>query len=251
MIESKELEKIVLARKSVFDFDVALRAEALLKHLKDRTPNCYHFNFQYSSNSSFLGATPECLYKRNQQNITTEAIAGTRPRVKDQQQDKALEEQLLNSDKDAQEHKFVAEAITATIKPLCTRFDSDDSFSLRKLKGSQHLRTGFVGELKSDVSDQTILESLHPTPAVAGVPTQTALDTIKSIEPFNRGWYAGPVGYIGADQTEFAVAIRSGLITENHLALYAGAGIVSGSTSDGEWDEIENKISNFMKVFEK
>jgi len=244
-------EKVVLARQSVFDFDVALRCDALMKHLKDRTPGCFHFFFQFAQDSAFLGASPERLFKRDGRGIASEAIAGTRPRSNETASDQAFEDELMNSEKDAKEHLYVTDAIYKGLNPLCTELRFDDAFSLRKLKGSQHLITRFEGQLKEGIDDLTVLNSLHPTPAVAGTPTQTALKAIEGLEPFDRGWYAGPVGTIGLDETEFAVAIRCGLIHGRQLSLFAGAGIVEGSTAEAEWDEIENKISNFMKVFQK
>jgi menaquinone-specific isochorismate synthase len=93
-----------------------------------------------------------------------------------------------------------------------------------------------------------LLAALHPTPAVGGVPRDAALGAIRAQEPFDRGWYAGPVGWIGADAAEFAVGIRSGLVWPDRLALYSGAGIVEGSVPDREWDEIEQKIADFAAV---
>jgi len=248
--QSSTCEKVVLARQSVFDFDVALRPDALIKHLKDRTPDCYHFCFQFSTQSAFLGATPEQLYKRGRHTIETEAIAGTRPRGKDFAQDKEYENQLLNSPKDSNEHQYVVDAINATLKPLCTTLQSEKNFSLKKLRGSQHLITKFNGNLNDNIYDADVIKALHPTPAVGGFPTEEAMRAIGEFEPFNRGWYTGPVGYVGYNQAEFAVAIRCGLIQKDQLFLYAGAGIVSGSTADDEWNEIENKISNFINVFQ-
>jgi len=250
-ISDSHLNKIVLARKSVFDFDVELRSDALLKHLKDRTPDCFHFCFQPSEDTAFLGATPERLYKRQQQNIQSEAIAGTRPRGGNDREDTELEGQLLNSAKDALEHKYVVDAVRHALDPYCSSVRCDKTSSLRKLKGSQHLLTGFEGELREGVCDHQILASLHPTPAVAGCPTEQAVHTIKQLEPFDRGWYTGPVGYVSHDTAEFVVAIRCGLINKNQLSLYAGAGIVDGSRCEDEWNEIENKISNFIDVFNK
>ncbi len=243
--------KVVLARKSSFDFDVAIRPNALMKHLKDRTPNSFHFCFQPCADTAFLGATPERLYKREGRKVKSEAIAGTRPRGKNQDEDLGLENQLLKSDKDAREHGYVVNTIHATLSNFCEVLKSDKTFCLRKLRGTQHLTTSFEGVLNSDIEDDRILRLLHPTPAVGGYPTRVAIDQIKESEPFNRGWYAGPVGCVGYDSAEFAVAIRSGLIKGNHLSLYAGAGIVAGSTCESEWNEIENKISNFISVFNK
>ncbi|MEZ4744549.1 MAG: chorismate-binding protein [Calditrichia bacterium] len=89
---------------------------------------------------------------------------------------------------------------------------------------------------------------LHPTPAVGGYPKDLALPKISELEPFDRGWYAGPIGWFSKNAAEFAVAIRSGMVYHNKLLLYAGAGIVPGSEPEKEWDELENKISNFMRA---
>jgi len=200
---------------------------------------------------AYLGATPERLYKRKGRKIFSEAIAGTRPRGIDEAHDRALATELMNSSKDAKEHKYVVDAIQAALAPLCKTLHPDSHVSLKKWQGSQHLVTQFEGELDSKVIDHQILSALHPTPAVAGYPIQAATEAILQLEPFNRGWYAGPVGYVGYNEAEFAVAIRSGLVQQNRLSLFAGAGIVSGSTAREEWEEIENKIGNFIKVFDR
>ena len=92
------------------------------------------------------------------------------------------------------------------------------------------------------------MRSLHPTPAVGGYPTDQALDAIRAREPFDRGWYAGPLGWIGTHGAEFTVAIRSGLVQRRRLALFSGAGIVEGSVPAWEWEEIEQKIGDFVRV---
>ena len=93
-----------------------------------------------------------------------------------------------------------------------------------------------------------LLDRLHPTPAVGGYPTENALPEIARIEPFSRGWYAAPVGWIGAESTQFAVAIRSGLVQGKTMSLFSGAGIVRGSDPHEEWQEVENKIQDFLSV---
>ena len=95
-------------------------------------------------------------------------------------------------------------------------------------------------------SDLDIASMLHPTSAVGGVPTAKALRMIETLEPFDRGWYAAPVGWLGGGSAEMAVAIRSGLVSENRLSLFSGAGIVEGSSADDEWREIESKLANFL-----
>ena len=110
-----------------------------------------------------------------------------------------------------------------------------------------HLMTQFNGILHPRISDDLILSSLHPTPAVGGYPKEKALKYIKELEPFNRGWYAGVLGFAGYNSAEFCVAIRSGLVKGKTLTLYAGAGIVKESTMEGEWNEIEEKIKSFYE----
>jgi len=243
-------EKIVLARKSNFIFDKDIDPMALIKHLKDITPHCYHFCFQTDPYQGFLGASPEKLYKRTEGKIESEALAGTKPRGATQEDDTRLADELLHSTKEANEHKYVIDAITEALKPLCQNLTCDASSRLLKLKEGQHLITQCQGTLRETVTDAQILDSLHPTPAVAGCPKDQALDIIKDIEPFERGWYCAPVGYVGFNQAEFAVAIRCGLVEKNTLSLFAGAGIVDGSTWEEEWNEVEHKISSFIKVFD-
>lgn len=246
-----KFEKIVLARKTIFDFDTDLRPMALLKHLKDMSPHCFHFCIQPAAHEGFVGASPERLFKRVDKDIQTEAIAGTAKRGETLQEDTRLADELLNSTKNQHEHRFVVNDLKNKLGALCEELTREEGSSLLKLDNGQHLITRFEGVLMKRASDDQILNLMHPTPAVAGTPTIPALEAITKLEPFDRGWYAAPVGYVGYDQVEFVVAIRSGLIKDHQLSLYAGAGIVLGSTAQGEWDEIENKIGSFLKVFNK
>jgi menaquinone-specific isochorismate synthase len=126
-----------------------------------------------------------------------------------------------------------------------------DHVELVKLPHIQHILRTIEGDLGGGESDLEILRALHPTPAVGGYPADLALNAIKELEPFERGWYAGPVGWVGPDAAEFAVAIRSGLVSGNTLSLYSGAGIVPGSRPEAEWDEIENKTRTFLGVLQE
>ncbi len=120
--------------------------------------------------------------------------------------------------------------------------------TILKLNHLQHLYNQLTGQLKEHIDDGDIINELHPTPAVGGFPREAALEQIGWLEPFDRGWYAAPVGWISEDAAEFVVAIRSGLVAGQQLHLYSGAGIVEGSSPSKEWEEIENKISNFIKT---
>jgi menaquinone-specific isochorismate synthase len=249
-IADEQLEKVVLARRSTFDFLDTLAPVDLLQRLHAATPNCFHFLFQPEEATAFVGASPERLFRRRGQRVQTEAIAGTRSRGASIRADEALRDELLESEKDRREHAFVADAIRQRLEALCTTMEQEGNASELRLARGRHLRSQFEGHLRDDVSTLDVLRTLHPTPAIGGVPTEAAVQAIRTQEPFARGWYAGPVGWIGPDAAEFAVAIRSGLVRDSSLALYSGAGIVDGSVPEAEWDEIEQKISDFAAVLD-
>ncbi len=247
------LKKIVLARQSLLEFEAEIDSLNLISRLKENAIGSFMFLFQFDSISTFLGATPELLYRREDDRITTEAIAGTRLRGSTEESDFNLENELLHSDKDVREQQYVVNSIRASLNELCVQNNNSTNpgsskRSVLKLSQVQHLITKFQGKLKNKITDSSILSSLHPTPAVGGYPRAEALKEISSLEQFDRGWYAGPVGWISSNSAEFAVAIRSGLVQKNNLYLYSGAGILDGSKATDEWNEIENKISSFISI---
>ncbi len=246
-ILKKKYAKIVLARKTVLTFTQTVNPFVIFRQLHQVTPNAYHFCFQFGK-TAFLGASPERLYKRQGRMISSEAVAGTARRGKTTAEDLLLKGNLKRSVKDNHEHQFVVTAIKERLSPLCKKLTHEDQPQVMSLGNGHHLNTPFIGELNSGVKDEDVLQSLHPTPAVAGTPTQAALSMIRQREGFSRGWYAGPLGYVGLDWVELVVGIRSGLMNGKQLAVFAGAGLVQGSDPKAEWDEIENKISNFIKV---
>lgn len=250
-IQDGDLKKIVLARKSIFDFDKPIDPVALLKHLKKRTPDCFHFCFQSQPYQGFIGASPERLFFTDYKTLKTEALAGTARRGDSDWDDSQRAVELLNSNKNTTEHHFVVDDVQKSIRQLCFNIHSDEHPTVFKVPEGLHLRTQFEGELREDILLEDILETIHPTPAVAGVPKKRATRRISQLEPFMRGWYAGPVGYIGKKESEFAVGIRSALVNRYKLSLFAGAGIVRDSTADNEWEEIETKITNFIRVFDE
>ncbi len=248
LINNKKIDKLVSARETTFEFSDCLKPIDMLSKLKESAPGCFHFCFQPAENYAFIGASPERLYYRNKNQIVSEALAGTRPRGKNSEEDTKLGKELLNSDKDIREQHYVTKSIKKNLNKLCSKLKFSDETTLMKLARVQHLMTGIEGELNKGITDQDILECLHPTPAVGGYPQEKAKELIAEIEPFDRGWYSGPVGWISKDSADFAVAIRSGLIIKNKLRIYAGAGIVNGSDPDNEWNEIESKIATFLRV---
>jgi menaquinone-specific isochorismate synthase len=203
---------------------------------------------QPADDTAFLSATPERLYRRRNHHIVGEALAGTRPRGKTPEDDLRLGEKLLTSQKEAREHAFVADSVRTALSDLCRSLSADDHRSLVKLPRVQHMVTRFEGELRPGIGDGHLLTRLHPTAAVGGYPANLARSRLRRLETFDRGWYAGPIGWIGVDEAEFAVGIRSGLVQGDTLRLFSGAGIVEGSHPDREWDEIEDKIGTFLNI---
>ena len=247
-INDGEFDKIVLARKIEIDLRSKPDAFSILAVLRQSNHQTVSFCFQPGPDTIFIGATPELLYRREGRQISSEALAGTRPRGNTPPEDEELGRDLITDEKELREHFFVTRTLERNLGRLCPQLESNGRVSVKKLAQIQHLYVPFKGLLDQDVTDGDILESIHPTPAVGGYPDKNVLPILHETEPFNRGWYAAPIGWTAADSATFAVAIRSALIIKNKLYLYSGAGIVEGSSPDKEWEELENKIYHFKKV---
>jgi len=249
-IEHGPLQKVVLARRTDFRFAEPPDPFLLLHRLRAANPAGFHFAYQPEEGSTFLGASPERLFRREGRRILSEAVAGTRRRGDSEHEDRAIGDALLDSEKDRREQRFVADTVGRKLDGLCRSYRADRELSLLKLARLQHLRRGFEGTLLAGVDDARIVAALHPTPAVAGNPTAAAVAEIAHREPFGRGWYAGPLGWVGRGGADFTVAIRSGLLAGARLGVYTGAGIVRGSTPLAEWEELENKLAGFVRVID-
>lgn len=245
----EEAEKVVLARQTDFRAAKPVDGLVLLDALEEATPHSYHFYFQPEDGLAFVGASPERLYQRNGQHLATEALAGTRPRGTSSEEDDQLGRDLMANDKERREHDYVSRSIRMILSDFCDDLTQEE-VGLMQLGHCQHLLTRFQGTLRKHVGDAELLARLHPTPAVGGVPRDIAIRRIRELEAFDRGWYTGPVGWIGREQAEFAVAIRSALVHNAVVSVYTGAGIVPGSDPDEEWQELENKLADFRALFE-
>lgn len=243
------LGKVVLARRATLGFSEDLDGISLLRELKDATPGCFHFYVEPVAGTAFVGASPERLYRREGRLVASEAVAGTRPRGASSGDDDNLRDELLGSEKDRAEHGFVRVGIGEALGPLSEELEVEEDVSEMKTTSRRHLVSRVRSRLREGVTDAEVLGALHPTPAVGGYPNEGALEDIRALEPFDRGWWAGPVGWVGADAAEFAVGIRSGLVRGRRLALFSGAGIVAGSRPEEEWAEIEQKIEDFTGAF--
>ncbi len=247
-IAAGALEKVVLARETCFTAEAPFDPVALLLRLSEFSANTFRFCFHPADDRAFIGASPERLYHRNGIYLQSEAIAGTRPRGKTDAQDQALGGELINTPRLRREQQIVVDMLKARFERLCYHVRVEPEPWVLRLSNCQHLCTRLEGLLNDNFADAELIETLHPTPATGGTPRDNALRWIETEEPFDRGIYASPTGWVGYDSAEFCVAIRSGLVLGNTLALYTGAGVLAGSTAREEWDEIENKMANFLTV---
>jgi menaquinone-specific isochorismate synthase len=247
----EQISKIVLSRKTMFKLQEKIGPVLLLMLLKKINIETYDFCFQNYDNDGFFGCTPELLYSKTGSNIYSEAIAGTILRGKNPKEEKEFSEDLLKSKKEADEYKIVFEYIKNVLENLCQTVKVLNKKEILKLSYVQHIYSSFEGALKPGLDDYQIITALNPTPAVSGYPKKNIKELIKRYETFNRGFYAGPVGWIGKDDSEFVAGIRSGIVNNNYLSVFSGAGIVRKSNPENEWNEIENKLSPILKILRK
>ncbi|RTZ21995.1 isochorismate synthase [Vibrio penaeicida] len=247
--QSSALKKVVLARQSTFEQTHTISPFAFIRLSQIKNEGSYHFAFAIDEENSFVGSTPERLYKRVGLELETEALAGTVGRGGSSEHDLSLSTWLLNDPKNQRENQFVVEDIVGRLAPLCNQIQIQQSPSIKKLSKVQHLRRVIKAEISKKSSGESILSVLQPTAAIAGLPREEALDFIHKNEPINREWYSGNVGFFNREEAEFCVAIRSAKITAKHIHFYAGAGIVPGSESDREWQELDKKMSTLLSLF--
>jgi menaquinone-specific isochorismate synthase len=242
------LEKVVLARQAALTFKDLLSPLALLKELQKRASSVTCFAYLPSCQAAFIGASPENLYQREARAIYSEAVAGTRPKGKTVEEDLKYQQDLLQSEKEVREFGYVKHFIQKTLGSFCETLRADTHDKILTTSSVHHLYNHFSGVLKADVGDRELLQTLHPTPAIGGHPQQEARAYLEKHEPFERGWYAAPLGWIGVQSADLIVAIRSALIKAHTAYLFSGTGIVLGSDPLKEWEELEHKIAPFTKV---
>ena len=235
------LRKVVLAR-SVRVRGGPFDPIAALRRLSDGYPGCTLFAVARGARC-FLGATPERLVRVRGGEVSAMALAGTAPRGRDEQEDRRLGELLLASSKDRIEHAAVVDLMREDLAGACTEVSADDGPGLLKVANVQHLCTPLTARIRPPVTLLDLIARLHPTPAVGGVPRDKALEWIRRHEGLDRGWYAGPVGWVDRrGEGEFAVAIRSALLHGDEAVLFAGCGIVADSDPDQEYEESRLKL---------
>jgi len=249
-IRAGDLRKVVLAQELRADLAGPVDVAGALTELSDVYPGCYRFLVEPDGGDTFFGATPERLVSLSDRTVKTEALAGSTGRGETEDEDEWLAAELRGSEKDVHEHELVVDAIRGQLDRVADEVVTGDR-SVRKLATVQHLQTPVRAELAGEEHVLSLVEALHPTPAVGGLPPDAALRTIRETETFDRGWYAAPVGWFDADgDGTFAVAIRSALARDRTATLFAGAGIVADSDPDVEWDELKLKYGPMRDVLE-
>jgi isochorismate synthase len=240
-IRAGHFEKVVAARRAVLALENDPGAAAVLMALGAQAPRCTRFAFRRGT-TTFVGATPERLVAKRGLDVETEAVAGS---IRADRAEAAGA--LLSSAKDRAEHEFVVREVVRCLEPLSASLEHPSQPEVKRLRHVLHLRTPIVARLREPRHVLELVERLHPTPAVAGVPTAAAVSWIGRHEPDERGWYAGPVGWLdAAGDGDFAVALRSGVLEPGRVHLYAAAGIVRGSHAPSELAETRLKLASLL-----
>ncbi|MBI4364890.1 MAG: isochorismate synthase [Candidatus Latescibacteria bacterium] len=240
------ISKAVLARS--LDLDLGPRTDpvGILERLRSAYPGCYRFLIADGRGGVFLGASPERLVRLAEGAVSTEAVAGT-IRSGPGADDEPLAIALTQSSKDRAEHEMVLRHLVDTLRPSCSSLHAPAHPGVMRLPHLFHLRTPVEGRALGNPNILDLVSRLHPTPAVAGLKREAALEWIRSAEALSRGWYAGAVGWVNArGEGDFAVGIRSLAIRGTRARVFAGAGIVAGSDPDREWEETEIKMKGIL-----
>jgi menaquinone-specific isochorismate synthase len=237
-IREGELEKVVLARDLLATAERPIDVRLLLGRLAHRYPECYTFSV-----AGLVGATPELLIRRTGQEIESLVLAGTTPRGTGPADDLARGAALLASAKDRHEHECAIASVRQALGPLCAALSTPDEPELLMLPNVQHLASHVTGRLADGASVLDVVAAMHPTAAVGGTPTDTAIEVIRELEGMDRAGYAGPVGWIDAHgDGEWGIALRSGIVRGRRARLFAGGGIMGDSDPSSELAEAQAKF---------
>lgn len=250
LIAKNNFEKIVLARKISVPLSTNISATKLLNKLRGKYTNCFNYLI-HKGGKTFLGSSPERLGAFRNRLLLTEALAGSMRRGDTATEDTIFERNLTGSSKNRKEHNFVIKDIEERLAPFAKDFYRSKNPEIKKLLNVQHLYTPIRAHLKSDADIFDVIGQLHPTPAVGGYPWKNAAPYINELEDFDRGWYASPVGWLNSKgMGEFAVGIRSGLLTKNKAHFFAGCGIVADSDPAAEWEETNLKLKPMLSALQ-
>jgi menaquinone-specific isochorismate synthase len=242
------LKKVVLARELRLIFDGQIEAENVLDRLFSQQQESFIFAFE-SNGDCFIGASPERLVKKQGNEIFSTCLAGSISRGETEQEDRLLGEKLLTDQKNLIEHQYVVEMIKEALEESCHEMILPDKPQLMKIRDIQHLYTPVIGKCHKDTSLLLLVERLHPTPALGGLPKEAAVEKIREVEVLDRGFYAAPLGWADYRRNgEFAVSIRSGLLQGDEASLFAGCGVVADSEAESEYLETSLKFTPMLRA---
>lgn len=248
LIHRGAFEKIVLARAITVSAPINFDHAVVFARLRAKFPGCFCFATG-AGERVFAGASPELLVRREGRRATTIALAGSAPRGRDEGADERLAGSLLENAKDRHEHAVVVRRIERALGAISAWVSVADPPRVVRLANVQHLATPIRAQLLAPRPVLDLAGILHPTPAVGGEPWPAARAHLADLEAIERGWYAGPIGWMDAvEDGEYCVALRCALIDGSTARLYAGAGIVAGSDPDAELAETETKFAAVLDV---
>jgi len=257
-LKAGELRKVVLARALRLTMAAPVEVRTLLANLV--SDNAAGFTYAVdlpaeTGRRTLVGATPEMLLSRTGTTVVANPLAGSIPRDPDPEKDHANGQALLASVKDHDEHRVVVEAVADALRPFCRTLDVPAEPSLISTTAVWHLSTRITGELRDlNISSLRLASALHPTPAVCGTPAASARATITALEPFDRGFYAGAIGWCDADgDGQWVVGIRCAELVEpstgpSTMTLYSGAGIMPASVPESEVTETSAKFQTLLRA---
>ncbi|KAF0152204.1 MAG: menaquinone-specific isochorismate synthase [Ignavibacteria bacterium] len=249
-IRNNNIEKVVLARKIQLKLKSCFSISFALLQLQHKYLDCATFAYK-EKDATFFGSTPEKLFSLNGKVLETEALAGSISRGLNNEEDLIKEKKLLNDTKEMNEHKNVLSFLIERLEKFTENVSCALQPQIKKLYNIQHLQTHITAKLKDEVGILELQKAIHPTPAVCGLPQKNALELIKELEYFERGLYAGVIGWFNEKKrAEFFVGIRSALLKENILTAFAGSGIVEGSDPISEYYETELKLRPILSLLE-
>ncbi len=248
-IREHDVIKVVLART----LDLSTNADPLLvlRRLRRENPASTVFYFEPSPGVVVIGAAPEVVVVLEGERFRTTAVAGSIGRGQTPDEDERLARQLLDSSKDRAEHAIGVQETMSRLSRFARDVDVEAAPHVLRLARIQHLETRISTSVAPGKHVLEILEALHPTAAVCGSPRERARAYLMQLEGFERGWYAGPVGWFdGRGDGTFAPALRSGVLHRGRWRLYAGSGIVVGSDADREWEETSIKLEPMLHALQ-
>ncbi|PUA83102.1 isochorismate synthase [Nocardioides currus] len=239
-INAGDLEKVVLARDLIATCDEPVDVRWPLRKLADDYAMCWTFHVD-----GIFGATPEMLVRRERGLVTSRVLAGTIRRTGDEERDAALAGTLARSSKDLEEHEYAVRSVADALEPHCSSMNVPEVPFVLHLPNVMHLATDVAGVVHdaATVSSLQLAEALHPSAAVGGTPTASAVALIDEIEGMARDRYAGPVGWMDANgDGEWGIALRSAIVQGDTVRLFAGCGIVGSSDPESELAESQAKF---------